>query len=120
LIDPIGLALENYDAVGAYRTQDNGMTIDASSEMPDQTMVNGAASLSNYIAKDTRLTRCLTKQMMTFGVGRIFDYDVKMRTDRAYIMGLADPLASSNATWQDLVRTVAASEAFRTNRGEGP
>ncbi len=120
LIDPIGLALENYDAVGAYRTQDNGIAVDASSVMPDQTMVNGAASLSNYIAKDTRLTRCLTKQMMTFGVGRIFDYDVKMRTDRAYIMGLADPLASSNATWQDLVRTVAASEAFRTNRGEGP
>jgi hypothetical protein len=120
LIDPIGLAMENYDAVGAYRTKDNGIAIDSSSTMVDGTTVTGAMDLANKLAKDPRLTRCITQQMMTFGVGRTFDTDIKNRTDRAYVMGLADPLAAANATWPDLVKTVATSEAFRTNRGEGP
>jgi len=112
LIDPIGLSLENYDALGTYRNQENGIDIDTSATMPDGATFAGAKALANYMAKDPRLAPCLTKQVMTFGVDRSFEPD-----GRAYVMGLANQLGSK-PTWPDLVRAVATSEAFLTSRGE--
>lgn len=112
LIDPIGLALENFDAIGTYRTLESGATIDASSTMTDGTTVVGAAGLANYLAKDKRLPWCLTKQVMTFAVGRTF-----LSADaRAYVMGVANSMTSP--TWVDLLKAVANSQAFVTTRGE--
>ncbi|MES1172895.1 MAG: DUF1588 domain-containing protein [Myxococcales bacterium] len=113
LIDPIGLALENFDAVGAYRTLDNNVPIDAKTTTLDGTTLDGAISLANYIANDPRLNWCLTKQLMTFGVGRSFEQP----DGRAYIEGVAGQM-SSKPTWVDLIKAVAHSEAFLTARGE--
>jgi hypothetical protein len=115
LIDPIGVTFENYDAIGSYRTQDNGQPVDATSTLPNGTAVNGALALSNAIAKDPRLVWCLTKQVMTYGVGRTFDAP----DSRAYLKSIGDPLRASG-TWPDLVKAVATSTAFLTSRGEGP
>jgi hypothetical protein len=115
VIDPIGLALENFDAVGAYRTQDNGINVDASAIMPDTTALNGAVELSNYIAKDPRFTWCFAKQVMTYAVGRTFE----PADGRAYVKGVAGALGA-NPTWASLIKAVASSEAFTTNRGKTP
>ncbi len=114
-IDPMGLAFENYDAIGAYRTMDNGQTVDATGAYPDGTPYDGGIALSNLLAKDPRFTRCMTKQVMTYAVGRTFDKSDAM----AYVAGVADPLVGKG-TWPDLLRTVASSQAFLTRRGEGP
>ena len=45
VMDPLGLALENFDAVGAWRTRESGLPIDASGELTDGTKINGAAAL---------------------------------------------------------------------------
>jgi hypothetical protein len=114
-IDPIGFTLENFDAVGSYRTLDNGQAIDPSGQMPDGTKFNGLAEIAQWVAKDPRFPRCMTKQMMTFAIGRSFDSSQAL----AYVAGVAEPLAS-NGTWTQLVHSVAASQAFLTRRGEGP
>jgi hypothetical protein len=116
LIDPLGVAFENYDAIGAYRTKDNGVAIDASVMMPDGTPISGPFDLANAVAKDPRLTWCLTKQAMTYGVGRTFDTPEA----RAYLKNVAAPLAGAQGTWPALFKAVATSDAFLTSRGEGP
>jgi hypothetical protein len=49
-MDPIGLGLENYDAIGVHRTTDQGLPIDASGELPDGRQFNGAQQLSTLVA----------------------------------------------------------------------
>ena len=114
-IDPIGFTLENYDGVGAYRTTDNGQPIDASGVMPDGTTFSGPTQIAQWVANDLRFTRCVTKQMMTYAVGRSFDASAAL----SYVAGVADPMAKTG-TWPQLVHAVATSQAFLTRRGEGP
>jgi Protein of unknown function (DUF1592)/Protein of unknown function (DUF1588)/Protein of unknown function (DUF1587)/Protein of unknown function (DUF1595)/Protein of unknown function (DUF1585) len=113
LMDPIGLGLENFDAIGAYRTQDNGQAVDASGTMPDGTMFSGAAQLANILASDPRYASCVAKQVLTYAIGRSFEAD----DGKAYAAGLGTPLAASG-TWPQLLRAVIKSKAFLTRRGE--
>jgi hypothetical protein len=114
-IDPIGYTLEDFDATGAYRTLDNGQAIDTSGTLPDGTSFNGAAQIAQWVANDPRFARCAAKQMLTYGVGRTFD----TADGLSYAAGLGQPLATSG-TWSQMVHGVASSQAFLTNRGEGP
>jgi len=111
-IDPIGFTLENFDAIGAYRTMDNGQSIDASGVMPDGTSFNGPAEIAKWVANDPRFSRCVTKQMVTYAVGRSFDSPEAL----SYVAGMAGSMGGS-ATWTQLVHTVATSQAFLTRRG---
>jgi hypothetical protein len=113
LIDPIGLAFENFDAIGEYRTKDNGIDVDPSAQMADGTAIAGPSDLISYVAKDPRLNWCLTKQAMTYGVGRSFEAS----DGRAYIKGVAGTLGTA-PTWPALFKAVANSQAFLTGRGE--
>lgn len=112
IMDPIGLGLESFDAIGAYRTMDNGKAIDASGTMPDGTSFSGATELAHTLAKDPRFTSCVMKQVLTYAVGRSFD----SQDGKSYVAGLALPLAE--ATWPDLLHAVIKSKAFLTRRGE--
>jgi hypothetical protein len=112
-MDPIGLGLENFDAIGAYRTADNGQPVDATGTMTDGTNFNGAAELAPLLAKDPRFTSCVVRLLLTYGVGRSFE----AKEGKAYASGLAVPLTGTG-TWRDLLHAVVSSEAFRTRRGE--
>jgi hypothetical protein len=113
LIDPVGLALENYDAIGKYRTEDNGIPIDSMTTTVDGVQLDGPIALANLIAKDPRLTWCLTKQVMTFAVGRSFEQP----DARAYVRGTAEQLGEK-PSFVGLIKAVAKSQAFLTARGE--
>ena len=114
-IDPLGLGFENYDAIGAYRTMDNGQSVDASGNLPDGRTFTGAQALAPLLANDPRFTNCVVRQALTYAVGRSFDTSEA----RAYAAGVAQPLMGKG-TWPDLVRAVATSAAFVTRRGEAP
>ncbi len=119
VIDPAGFPMENFDAVGAYRTVDNGAMVDSSGSivLPPSTTptpVMGAAALGQAIAADPRFVPCVVKEAMTFGLGRTFD----AADAAAYITGVAQPL-QKGGTWASLFQAVATSEAFLTTRG-GP
>jgi hypothetical protein len=113
-MDPIGLALENYDAIGAWRDMDHGQVIDASGNLPDGTTFNGRAELETILAKDPRMRTCLSKSLMTYSLGRQMRDDV----DAAYIDAVAQGTGAATVGVRDLLMGVVASDAFRLRRGE--
>jgi hypothetical protein len=73
MIDPIGLALENYDAVGQYRTMDVGKVIDASGELvpgDTSTAFTDAFGMTALLAKDDRVASCIAQKLLTFALTR--------------------------------------------------
>ena len=71
LIDPVGFALENYDAVGQYRTTENNVTIDASGKIPGATdNVTGAVQLAQQLADSPQVQQCFAQHWIEYGYGR--------------------------------------------------
>jgi hypothetical protein len=71
LMDPLGLALENFDAVGAWRVEDAGSAIDASGQLTDGTPVNGAVALRDALLKRSDvLVGTVSEKLLTYGLGR--------------------------------------------------
>jgi mono/diheme cytochrome c family protein len=71
-MDPIGFALENYDAVGRWRTKDAGAVIDASGKLPDGTKFNGPAELKKILLTGHRdeFVTTVTEKLLTYALGR--------------------------------------------------
>ncbi len=71
LMDPIGFAFENYDAVGRWRTSENGVPVDASGVMPDGTKFAHAADLRNALLRRPELfVSTLTEKLLIYALGR--------------------------------------------------
>jgi mono/diheme cytochrome c family protein len=74
MIDPAGLALENFDAVGAWRTRDGGTRgtpIDASGQLVDGTQINGVNELRAALVRDPNVfVQALTERLLTYALGR--------------------------------------------------
>jgi hypothetical protein len=75
-MDPIGFALENYDAVGRWRGEDAGAPIDASGTLPDGTAFQGPAGLSQLLLNTYRddFVRTATEKLLTYALGRGVEY----------------------------------------------
>ncbi len=75
MMDPIGLALEHYDVTGRWRMRDNGMPIDARSELWDGTPVQSPADLRRaLLTRRESLLRTFTQNLMAYGLGRRIEY----------------------------------------------
>ncbi|HJZ55251.1 MAG TPA: DUF1592 domain-containing protein [Gemmataceae bacterium] len=75
LIDPTGFALENFDAVGRWRTLEEGQPVDASGGLPDGSRFTGVAGLEEALLKRPDLfVGTLTEKLLTFGLGRGVEY----------------------------------------------
>jgi hypothetical protein len=75
IMDSIGFALENFDAVGAWRSEDADTPIDASGELADGSHVNGVVELRAALLKDPGLfVGTMTEKMLTYALGRGVDY----------------------------------------------
>jgi hypothetical protein len=71
VMDPIGFALENYDAIGRWRTKDHGEAVDASGRLMDGSDVNGPASLREALVRNPEVfVRTMTEKLMTYALGR--------------------------------------------------
>lgn len=112
LMDPIGLGMENFDAIGTFRTEDADLPVDASGVMPDGTEFEGVLALQQIIKDDPRLTKCFTQKMMTYALGRGVE-----REDACAVNGIAAALPG--APLQDVVHALTQSPQFTMRRGEG-
>ena len=75
MMDPIGFALENFDALGAWRDNDNGFPIDSSGQLVDGTKVNGPASLREALANHSHaFISTFTGKLLTYALGRGLEY----------------------------------------------
>jgi len=107
-MDPIGFALENYDAVGAFRTKDGSFEIDASGEFADGSKFAGPGDLKSILlAKREDFVRCLTEKMLTYALGRGIEY-----YDRPTIEIIVAALPGQEYKIQSLIREIVLSDPF--------
>jgi mono/diheme cytochrome c family protein len=118
VMDPLGLALENFDATGMWRERDRyaGAPIDASGVLPDGTKVTGPDSLrAALLRRPEQFVQTFTEGLLTYATGRKLEhYD--MPTVRQIVRGAA----SSQYRFSDVVRAVVRSEQFRMRRVPQP
>ena len=84
MMDPLGFALENFDAVGRWRTTEGRQTIDASGELPDGTTFEGVGQLRDNLstARREQFVRCLVEKMLIYALGRGTEYYDKCAVDK--------------------------------------
>jgi mono/diheme cytochrome c family protein len=113
-MDPIGFAFENYDAIGAFRTKDEGLPIDPSGTLPDGKSFKGPAELKQILkGKKELFCRCLTEKMLTYALGRGVEY-----YDRPTVEHVNAALAKNDYRFSVLVTEIVKSDPFRLRRGK--
>ncbi|HEY0342021.1 MAG TPA: DUF1592 domain-containing protein [Steroidobacteraceae bacterium] len=111
MMDPIGFALEPFDAIGHLRTEDRGSPIDASSQMYDGTPVNGPAGVRTFLLKhQDQYLRNVTENLMTYALGRGMDY-----ADMPEVRKVMQSAARDGYKLKALVTAVALSDNFGMN-----
>ena len=111
IFEPMGLALENFDAVGAWRTLDEGQPIDATATLPDGTKVDGVSSLrASLVAHGDQFVRVVTEKLLTYALGRGVEYQ-DMPTVRSIVRGAA----RDKYSFSSLVLGVINSQPFQLN-----
>lgn len=115
-MDPLGLALENYDALGRYREEERGEPIQTGGVLITgetfETVTDLAKVLSEQRQKD--FYRCLAEKMLTYAVGRGMEY-----YDSPTLDHIVKQLTENEGTLRTLVREVVLSAPFQKRRGDG-
>jgi mono/diheme cytochrome c family protein len=114
-MDPLGFALENFDAVGAWRTNDAGAAIDANGMLPSGLQLRGVAGLRDVLTTTYReqFVRTVIEKLMIYALGRSVD-----RTDMPAVRAIARQAAASNYTWSAVIQGVVVSLPFQMRRSE--
>jgi hypothetical protein len=113
-MDPLGLAFENYDAIGRFRSKDGGEPIDPSGNLPNGQAFKGPQELKKILLeKKSLFSRCLTEKMLTYALGRGLDYYDKPAVDQ-----IVAALAKNDYRMATLVVEIAKSDPFRLRRGK--
>jgi len=112
LIDPIGFGFEHYDAIGRFRTEENGRPVDASgtlANLVDQAQVgpyDGAVELADKLLASTDFRECVAHQWTTFALGR-----EPNEADECSMEGIRQSLADGDL--RELLVAIATSDSFR-------
>jgi Protein of unknown function (DUF1592)/Protein of unknown function (DUF1588)/Protein of unknown function (DUF1595)/Protein of unknown function (DUF1587)/Protein of unknown function (DUF1585)/Planctomycete cytochrome C len=108
-MDPIGFAMENFDAVGRYRDHDAGKPIDVNSTLPDGTAVDGLDGVKKLLLADPeRFVGAVAEKLLMFGIGRNVQY-----FDRPALRKIVRESAASHYTFASLVEGVVLSDPFQ-------
>ena len=112
-MDPIGFGLENFDAVGAYRTKDGEFPVDAAGTLVSGESFDSATGLAGILAKQKRdnFVRCLSEKMLTYALGRGVE-----RYDRPAVDRIVQQTAAGEFRFSALIRAVIASVPFDQQR----
>jgi hypothetical protein len=117
-MDPLGFALENFDATGAWRDRDRyaGTIIDPAAEMPDGTPIAGPDELREaLVARPDQFVQTFTEGLMTYALGRTLDY-----YDMPAVRKIVRDAAADDYRFSSIVRGVVESEQFRLRRAPQP
>ena len=120
-IDPLGFALEEYDAIGRLRTTndggtpfDTGIPIDASGTLTDGTRVHGLSGLRNVIlSREDQFIETVTEKLLTYALGRTLEY-----YDMPVVRQISRQVPADDLTWSSLISSVINSEPFLMRRSE--
>ena len=106
IMDPLGLAMENFDSSGGFRTTENGAPIDGSGEL-DGVKFTDANGLGQAVHDSPALTNCIVNRVYGYAAGHLAG-----KAEADYIAYLEKGFASSGHRFPDLLRRIAVSETF--------
>ncbi|PYR38817.1 MAG: hypothetical protein DMF90_02070 [Acidobacteria bacterium] len=113
-MDPLGFALENFDAVGHWRTTDANAPIDASGILVDGTKFDGPAELRQaLLARRDQIVRTVTEKLLTYALGRGLEY-----FDAPVVRQIARDAAARNYSWSSVILGIVQSTPFQKRRSE--
>lgn len=112
-MDALGLAFENFNAIGAWRTRDGNSEIDPSGTLPGGEKFSGPGELKRLLLANQRedFLNCLTEKMLTYALGRGVEY-----YDRCAIEKIVKAIEKDNFKFSRLVIEIAKSEPFQKRR----
>ena len=113
-MDPIGFALENFDAIGQWRTTEGAANtvIDTSGTLPDGAKFNGPNELRKiFVGKPDQLALTVTEKLLTYALGRGVEY-----YDQPALRKILKQAAPNSYHWSDLIFGIVNSEPFQMRR----
>lgn len=112
-LDPLGLSLEHFDAVGRWRDSEEGRPIDATGELPGGERLDGAAGVKRSVmARADQFVETLAGKLLAYAIGRGFE-----PFDRPAIRRIAVRTRERGDRLDTLIESIVLSETFRTARG---
>jgi hypothetical protein len=113
-MDPIGFALENFDALGRWRAEENGRALDVSSALPDGTTVDGVEGVRRLVLRDPALfVEALTGKLLMYALGRNIQH-----YDQPTIRVIARESARQKYNFGSLVMGVVSSVPFQSRMAQ--
>ncbi|MDB6025788.1 MAG: Protein of unknown function (DUF1587)/Protein of unknown function (DUF1592)/Protein of unknown [Verrucomicrobiales bacterium] len=114
-MDPIGFALENFDAIGSWRTMDGKFPVDASGEFATGEKIDGVGALRKFLLEKRRdeFVRCLAEKMLTYALGRGLEV-----YDRCAVDEIVARMARNEFRFSSLILAITESQPFQFRRGE--
>ena len=114
LMDPLGLALENFDAVGAWRTEDSGEPVDTSGQLADGTKIDGVNGLREALLRQPEvLVATVTEKLMTYALGRGLEPE-----DMPAVRSIVRNAEGDGYRFVSLIDGVVNSPQFRMRKAE--
>jgi hypothetical protein len=111
IMDPIGIALENFDAIGRWRSEDEGSPIDSSGVLVDGTRMNGVADLRQALLRySDQFVRNVTEKLLTYAMGRGVEY-----YDMSVVRSIVRDASRNDYRFSSLVVGIVKSDAFQMN-----
>jgi hypothetical protein len=112
VMDPLGFSLDNFDAVGQWRSKESGLPIDASGQLADGTKVDGVVGLRQALLQHPeRFVSTMTEKMMTYALGRGLEY-----YDMPVVREITRDAARSDYRFSSIVMGIVKSTAFQMKR----
>lgn len=112
-MDPLGLGLENFDAIGRWRDSERGLPIDAGGELVSGEEFSGIRELRKVLGNKRRLFyRCLTRKLMIYSLGRGIEY-----TDTPTIESIVDTMMDNEGRFSTMLLGIVQSPQFLLRRG---
>ena len=113
-MDPLGLSLENFDAIGQWRSADAGRPIDASGVLLDGTKVDGPRELRQALmAQKTQFVHAATEKLLTYALGRGLEY-----YDAPTVRAIDRAAATNDYRWSSLILGIVKSAPFQMRAGQ--
>jgi hypothetical protein len=111
-MDPIGFSLENFDAIGQWRTMEGGAAINATGVLLDGTKVDGPAALRQaLVARKEQFVRTVTGKLLTYAIGREMH-----ESDAPAIRAIVRAAAADDYRWSSTIRAIVKSPPFQMRR----
>jgi cytochrome c5 len=111
-IDPLGFGLENFDAVGRWRSHEGSVPIDASGSLPDGSKFRGPAALRDLlVARPDEFVTTVVKQLLTYALGRGVEY-----YDMPAVRTILREAAAHDYRWSSIILGIVKSTPFQMRR----